>query len=305
MVMTKTHIALILILLSFRASAQEALSEESMKLCQDNSTQGLCASTCAPACSSTDFIDNNFDFCNSTGMLGGESSAQPDDPSCAAKFTATPPLVADPEPVPSSSGELDDTGENEVGTPPQSTSPINSECDALESQYAKRKCQLAKVTPSCAPTVTALEGQSGLLVTQIEMELLSYGELLGRDWKDVKNRSLLCGFSEVDLEKSYDLASQNPDTLRALQRQASDVQACLKEWDGWVSGNTGKKVNTGLFVQLLADAGEKLGPLKIKIEALSSSITKLQNASQTISEIIDMHIIFCDSKANATSLPSK
>lgn len=299
--MMKTCIAAILIILSFKVSAQEVLSEESAKLCQDISIQALCASTCAQACSSTEFVDNNFDFCDSTGMLGGESSALPDDPSCAAKFTVTPPLGADPDAVPSSQGELDDSGVTDASTPPKSDADSNSECDALETQFAKRRCKFAKETPACARTVTELEGQSRLLVTQIGLELGKYGELLARDWKDVKNRSLLCAFSEAELERSYNLASKNPDALRALQRQATGVQECQGDWEIWIRERAGNKSSDVLIDVLTRDAEAQLGPLKSQIEGLSTTISKLQNASQTIGEIIDQHIFFCD--PNGTPAP--
>lgn len=304
--MTKTYIAAILMLLSFKASAQEVLSEQSMKLCQDVSIQATCASTCAPACSANDFVDNNFDFCDRTGMLGGELSAQPDDPSCAAKFSASSPLAVDHYAVTSSSGELHESGLTDGSRPLQSEASGNSECDVLESRFAKRRCELAKVTPQCARSVAELEGKSRFLVTQMEMELGKYGELLTRHWNDVENRSLLCAFRKSDLESILNAVSKSVDAMR---REMIGVQVCQSELETWIRSITKKQNSQVDFLQIMQDDANRLqtlfGPLQRDLEELNNSFNQFQNAEQIVGEIISLHVLFCDPNGTVPTVTSE
>lgn len=302
MLINKSFCAFVVLLLSVSgAAAQVVLSSQSLELCKKGEVQAVCNSSCASACEDAEFLSNNAAFCISTGILYGKSTQKRDDANCVTILPVGTDNAVKPRVATSGGGQMNGDTVAVGATPAETNAGTTSECGGLETQFKRRRCELAKVTPACAPTVTDLIGKSRLLVTQIELELEKYGDLLQRDWTDVSNRALLCGFSEVSLEDSYNLASENPEGLRALQRQATGVQGCQAEWETWVRDNAGNRSSDALIDSVTRDAEAQLVPLKGQIEGLSTSVSKLENAAETIGEIIDVHIIFCD--PNGTPVP--
>lgn len=170
----------------------------------------------------------------------------------------------------------------------------SNQCDQYETYSERRRCELTQLTPQCSPTVVELEGRARLLVTQIGQELAQYGGLLERDWTDITNRAALCSFSIAQLDENYQVASENPELLRALQRQATGIQTCQGDWETWLRENAGTQGSDALIDQVTRDAEAQLGPLKGEIANLGESVQKLESATDTIGEIIDVHIFFCD-----------
>jgi hypothetical protein len=247
-----------------------------IELCASTDVQMQCQTTCAPACNVADFLGSNTTYCLDNALIGAASSPTPDDASCSALFA----VFSDEDPV-----EEVVIAESEL---------TDDECAGLGTRSAQRRCELAKIAPACSPTVVELEGRARLLVSEIGIELDQYGDLLESDWTDVNNRDLLCGFSLEQLDQNYEVATENPEMLRALQRQANDLQSCQTNWEVWMRENAGTRSSDTLIDQVMRDAETQLGPLKDRITGLGQSVLKLESASGTIGEIIDVHIFLCD-----------
>lgn len=269
---------------AFEAIAQSPQIEVIGPLCENAALQMSCQTTCAPACSNAEFLSKNTTYCLSNNLIGGTVQPKADESICAGVFAK---LVSQDNEAPSANPE--DDGASGAG----------DDCDTLSRLSERRKCKLAKVTPKCSPTVRDLEGRAQLLVTEIGNELKQYGDLLQRDWTDVDNRDLLCQFSLDQLDENHQLASENPELLRVLERQANDIQVCQADWETWVRENAGTRSSDVLIDQVTRDAEEQLGPLKTEIEGLSKSVSQLDSAAQTIVEIVDVHILFCDPEGSS------
>jgi len=298
-----------LLFLALCAEAQAGDVDPSLKLCEDSGLQTLCMTSCAPACATAEFLSKNVAYCVTNGLLGGTSTPKPDDVSCATIFAAAFGTAGKTNVAPLRPDQTQVAGQGRGETSGSTKSANPSDCDTLETLSARRRCELSKSTPNCTQTVTELEGKARLLVTQIEQELHSYGELLRLDWSDVNNRPLLCSFSEDDLNESYKLATENPDSLRALQRQATNVQSCQSDWEAWVRSKRPKNDSvqgddSDVIDDVLArSTEERLKPLKAQIEGLSTSISKLENAADSIINTMDRHIIYCDPKGTPLEKP--
>ena len=268
--MMKTCIAAILIILSFKVSAQEVLSEESMKLCQDISIQGICASTCAPACSSTDFLDNNYDFCNSTGVLEGESSALPDDPSCAAKFTSSPDEVV-----------------------PATGATNSAECDPSLGQIEFMLCEMQnKSELKCAKNIPDLENQIRSVVSRIRKERDRYKDLLSGDWTTIKDQASLCALSAADLDERYAMATNPLKELVNLQMEASVKIECYNNWDQYANApsSTGKALTESLWSPVARQYSE----LTKELGSVKSDEMKIKEKEEPLKAIIIQYINHCD-----------
>lgn len=249
---------------------------ESSEICSDSEVQTICQTTCAPYCGDRVFLEANLDYCSDNGFISFSPTPDADDDSCAAIFAQ------------------DTTDGDGTGEPVVNAGSDDHPCAEFETYSERRRCELTQLTPACSPTVVELEGRARLLVTEIGLELNQYGELLERDWTDITNRDALCTFSIAQLDENYNMASENPALLRALQRQATEIQACQAEWEAWLRDNAGTQSSDVLIDQLTRDATAQLGPLQERIENLSRSVNKLETATDRIGEIIEVHIFFCD-----------
>ena len=270
---------------------------KTFELCQEAAVQEICMTTCATACKSSEFLTNHVDYCLSNGLIGGTSAPPADAASCSAIFGA-----AGDNAQPTPPAEVNRVDPPEPSIQPAVTEPAAKDeidCSTVKGFIERKRCEQAKIAPKCAPTVTDLENQSRLLVTQIEAELSTYGELLLRDWSEINNRALLCAFTEADLEESYNLAAGNQDSLHTLQRQATSIQSCQSEWETLVRDNAGNLTSTDLIDVIARDAEKQLEPLKKQINRLSESIGQLQNAAKTIDQIGAAYVNFCDGKGTS------
>ncbi|MAC80615.1 MAG: hypothetical protein CML66_21410 [Rhodobacteraceae bacterium] len=176
-----------------------------------------------------------------------------------------------------------------------------TDCSQLEKLSERRICELAKVAPSCSPSVSQLIGEAQLLVRVIDDEVSQYGDLLTRDWSDVDNQELLCAFSIDELDRNYDIATENPAKLISLRNQATDIQACQTEWETFVRDNAATTGSDRLVDQVTRDAEARLDSLKGQIETLTSSVATLENAADVIVGIVDLHIIYCNPDGPVTA----
>lgn len=267
-------ISLVMGIVAGHAGVADTLGESS-EICSDSEVQTICQTTCAPYCGDRVFLEANLDYCSDNGFISFSPTPDADDDSCSAIFAHD-------------TTDSDGSGELVVN------SGGDDACAEFETHSERRRCELKQLTPACSPTVVDLEGRARLLVTEIGLELSQYGELLERDWTDINNRDALCTFSIAQLDDRYNLASENPALLRALQRQATEIQACQSEWEAWLRDNAGTQISDILIDILTRDAEAQLGQLRERTESLSESVTKLETATDTIGEIIDVHILFCD-----------
>lgn len=252
--------------------------------CLESDVRDLCPGSCAAACREAAFLEENATYCLNNGHFVDDPTAPGDAPACVEHFGTA--IVVDP-PLPPIPGEPTSTNTEAV-------EPEGPDCDALTDVFEQRECELAKVAPACSPTVTELEARARLLVTEIDQELAQYGDLLTRDWTDVNNRQRLCEFSRAQLSENYQIATQNPEILRTLQRDAGDIQACQRDWEEWMRDNAETDASDSLIDAVTRDAEEQLGPLTEQMEELGVSVAKLQSAAETILGIVDVHIIYCD-----------
>ena len=243
--------------------------------CRTADIRAACLKSCAPACEDSAFLNDNVGYCLENGLLGRPVDAPPltDDAICADHFAAVP--VEEPAALPSSQ-------------------PTTTDCVALDRLSDRRRCELAKVAPACSPSVSQLIGEAQLLVRVIDDEVSQYGDLLTRDWTDVTNQERLCAFTIDELDQNYVIATENPATLLSLKTQATDIQACQTEWEGFVRDNAATTGSDRLVDQVTRDAEARLGALKGQIETISTSVDTLENAAEIIVGIVDLHIIYCN-----------
>ncbi len=185
-------------------------------------------------------------------------------------------------------------GKTEVSVPKVTDDDPTADCEKLTKMVERRKCKQKNNGPSCSSSVTALKTDAEMLVLGIEGELDQYGDLLTTDWQDINKRDLLCDFKLDDLEKKYEIATQNPEKLRVLQEEAQGIQACQTEWEDYISANSSSQINSDLQDILIKTAKADLEPLKPTISDLTESITSLEAAVDKIIAIVDFHIVFCE-----------
>lgn len=251
------------------------------ELCEQENVQTSCQTSCANACNDASFLKDNTSYCLENGLIGVQISPKPDAARCIGIF----------QPEAEETQELIDA--NAATSNP-------GQCDQLKTRSEQRRCELTQLTPQCSPTVVELEGRARLLVTEISLEVAQYGELLKRDWTDIDNRDALCRFSISELDENYQVASDNPALLRALQRQGTGIQSCQSEWEKWLRDNAGTRGSDSFIDRIARESEAQLGPLKEQIERLGSSVKQLESATDTIGEIIDVHIFFCDPEGTPT-----
>lgn len=257
--------------------ANAPLRAEVPQACLSTDLQSACLKSCAQACEDPDFLKEHVGYCLDNGLVGRSPDlpALTDAPECAAHFQTTP-------------ATLTGTAEPEADVSEQ------TDCSQLEKLSERRMCELAKVAPACSPSVSQLIGEAQLLVRVIDDEVSQYGDLLTRDWSDVNNQELLCGFTIDELDRNYEIATENPAKLISLRNQATDIQACQTEWETFVRDNASSTGSDRLVDQVTRDAEARLDSLKGQIETLSSSVQTLENAAGIIVGIVDLHIIYCN-----------
>lgn len=272
------YYAFLTVVLSNTISARAEVPEQ----CLENNIRNQCPESCTVACNDADFLSENTTFCLGRGIFAGSPSPSDlDAPECADLFATS----------------RDGDGSGGAAPPPATPTDI-TECEELDSIFEQRRCILAIVSPECSASVPELQGRARLLVTEIEEELRPYGELLDRDWTDISNLELLCAFTVEGLEENYQIASQNPDSLRVLQRNAREIQNCQGEWEVWIRDYPAQANSVGisdeLVDQMARASAAQLGALEDQMEGLSVSIDRLENAAVTIVSIIDLYIAGCD-----------
>ncbi|KAA5598228.1 hypothetical protein [Blastochloris sulfoviridis] len=213
------------------------------------------------------------------------------------------------------------TSQSSADAPRSAGEPKCAEAKKLSERL---KCESLGMTPACAPSPRDLEQKANLLTFEIETELTKYGELLKRDWTHVSNRQRLCAFSMAELDRNYEIATQNPKILGALQERASSIQNCQTVWERHVSprqvedmsavgtdtapksldGLAGGDNRRGLTPvpspsdslpdNLVRDMRTQLDKLKPGMARLSESVRILQNATKTIEQVARFHMLFCD-----------
>lgn len=260
-----------------------ASAQDVTKLCSSESVQELCQQTCATQCAEPGFLGSNVSYCVDNGFVGSyaDLSAVKDEASCEEIFGR------ESQPVPS------------ITTAEQATSDT-SECDDIKSISQKRNCIAKKNRPSCSQSVATLQEQAELLVVGIENELNQYGDLLTGDWQNAENRKELCKLKLDDLDEKYEMATDNPASLRSSQRQAQDIQKCQSEWEKYVREQAEKRAEnakgTGSDSRadtLAREAEAQLEPLKVQISDLSKNIAQLETVAETIIGIVDDHLVYC------------
>lgn len=254
------------------AYAQDAVEVGVLAGCAAADIQNSCQTTCAVACSDGSFLAENASYCLGLGLMSGESDIAADAAACEATFS---PAVVEPTTV-----DVPDFGK----------------CES-EDIFAREECILAKITPECSPKVSLLRGRADLLVTEIQNEVAQYGDLLERDWTNVSNGELLCQFTRDELRDYYQIASENPELLNGLQRQASGIQSCGVEWEEWMRSSDIRNtpnISSELIDQLTREAERNLVPLRSQIENLRVSTETLENAEDSILAIVRLHILSCD-----------
>ncbi|MBB95898.1 MAG: hypothetical protein CML68_15055 [Rhodobacteraceae bacterium] len=268
--------ATVLIASIFGALLHAPAFAEVPQACRDASLRDTCLKSCAVACEDADFLKDNVGYCLDNGLVGRSADAPSlsDGPGCAAHFDTETTQAQQPAEPPA----------EETGT----------DCAELDRLSDRRRCELAKVAPSCSPSVSQLIGEAQLLVRVIDDEVSQYGDLLTRDWTDVTNQELLCGFTIDELDQNYVVATENPAKLRSLKTQATDIQACQTEWEVFVRDNAATTGSDRLVDQVTRDAEARLDSLKGQIETVSTSVTTLENAAEIIVGIVDLHIIYCN-----------
>lgn len=269
--------------------ANFASAQNAQELCGEKNIQELCQETCALQCGEDNgFLANNVSFCVDNNFVGtrADLSAAKDDASCNATFGRAEPVTDNPEP-----------------TTAQEIASDNSECENIKSISKKRDCIAKKYRPSCSTSVASLQGQAELLVIGIKGELDQYGDLLTGDWKNAENREELCKLKLEDLDKKYEIATDNPASLRASQRQAQEIQKCQGEWEKFVRERAEKRalkskgnVSDKRADTLAREAEEQLAPLKNRIAELSNNIAQLETVAETIIGIVDDHLVYCASE---------
>lgn len=255
-----------------------ASAQSSLQICSNSEMQNTCPASCAQLnCGDESFLENNVTFCV-TNFFNEESRAKAKDSAACSSILG----------VAANSGTETEDAQFET------TTAVEEDCTRHDDIFAQEECELAKLAPSCSPTVVELEGRSALLVTDIKAELSTYGDLLTRDYSDVKERDALCAFTRDELSSSFKLASENPAILKSLQRQAQDVQACQTDWEDVVRGYKAEGTSDSLIDTLVRGSEAKLEDLKVEISSLTTSVDKLENAATTIRGIIRLYVAFCD-----------
>ena len=268
-----------ILLSAFGTSVSAQNTDMTVEICSATNVRKACQTSCAPACGEAGFLSEHTNYCLENGLIGLNITPQPDSAECVGFFKLKAP-------------ETDESGTSDADQAP------SDECAKFGTYSERRRCELTKLTPECSSTVVELESRARLLVTQIGSELGQYSELLERDWTDITNRDSLCSFSIAQLDDNYQIASENPELLRALQRQATDIQSCQTDWESWSRNNAGTRGSDRLIDKLTREVEAQLGPLKERIARLGESVQKLESATDTIGEIIDVHIFFCDSEGS-------
>lgn len=264
-----------------------AFGQSKLELCADAGFQKSCPASCAQiGCIDQNFISGNVNFCVTNFFNEESRGAAKDGPNCIAIFGVGLTETnggGDSEPVDPESIKVVDSGKD---------------CSTFSRISEQRRCELEKIAPACAPTVIELEKRAGLLVTDIKTELSTYGDLLTRDYSAVEERDALCQFTIAELDQNYAIAAENPAILRSLQRQAQSFQSCQTDWEDFVRGYDTQSSSDIRIDTLVRQSEAELEELKGEIVGLSESVVKLENAKQSIVEIIDVHIFFCDPEGN-------
>jgi hypothetical protein len=262
----------------------ELAPDDAAVMCAESSVRDICKRSCAEACKDAIFLSENVTYCLENGMIGKDvqTLGLSDGAACVSIAQTVLGGNAPTFPTPNSDIETGVQGAN-----------ASEDCSALSTLEEQLVCELAGEIPSCSPTVIDLEGSARLLVTEIKGELDQYGELLTRDWTDVKNRQALCAIPRATLNENYKTTQENPETLRTLRNRATDIQACQSEWETYLRNSAGSDTSDVLADSVSRDVEEQLRPLKGRITDLTSSVLTLQNAATTIRGIMRYHIIVC------------
>jgi hypothetical protein len=254
---------------------------EAPQACLQQNVREVCLQSCAEACRDDKFLGENLTYCLENGLVGAGTLDVADAPECVGLFETSPP-----------GQQTQDASTSHGQIPAQVV-----DCSEFTKLSERLRCELNTTGPKCSASVEELQGQGRLLDTSIQAQLAQYGELLTKDWSDVNNRELLCAFSLSELDENYEVATQDPHALRAVQRQAISIQACMSEWEDFVRARAEAEAGSGdsdtLADELARDAEERLGPLQGQIENLSLSIGTLEAAADTITSIEKLHLIYC------------
>lgn len=285
----------------FFGLSTQAAANPTLALCANEGLRATCLATCAVGCTDAEFIGAHVNYCVDNNFFdpGARASAK-DNANCATIFgaatgggTETTVVVTNPITPTTTEG----TAVTTEGTTP---AVEEKDCSAITPISARRRCELNKFAPVCAPTFVELEQRASLLITDIKDEVGTYGDLLTRDYSIVAERDALCEFKLSQLDESYAIANENPIVLRSLQRQAQEIQACQTDWEVFVRGYEPSGGSDQLIDNVVRAAEQGLDPLKNEIAELSTSINKLENAKQTIVGIIDLHIFYCKEDGNGS-----
>lgn len=257
--------------------------------CTSSGAQQLCPATCGGFCSDAEFLRDNVSYCAVAGFSSGGAT---DSAECTTLFGAADAVGGDEDPDPAPS-------QHEV----VETATPTEDCSRFERQSERRRCelQLEGGRPTCSANVPDLERSAALLASEVQAQLASYGDLLTRDLSDVSSRELLCSISLEELDKNYERATSEPEGLRVIQRNAADVQTCQGEWQEYVRNRQAAGVSDALQDDTARSLQEQLAPLEEQLVELSSSITKLNQAAQTIDGLIVIHFDFCDPEGTPLS----
>lgn len=270
--------------------------------------------SCAQACDDSAFLNANTDYCTGNDLLQPDMRAGlEDDPICPSLVSANAGVPSG-EPAVGTEGAMEagtaeaapatneqDTGRSEYPSTEQEKTAadagVGEDCSQLERLSQRILCENQKnqTSPSCARNMPELESDARLLVTEVRQELAQYGELLDLDLTSVESRELLCAFSLEDLDAHYARATKDPEALRTIQRRADFLQQCRAEWETYLREEAvSNEVSDRLSDQIARDTRKQFEPLQAQLRTLSSSITRLEQASGAIGGLIRFHISVCD-----------
>lgn len=256
--------------------------------CQKPDLRDACVKSCAAYCKEASFLRQNLDFCVDNDLLSGVApETVSDDPQCQAGAE----LGATDE----STVQMGEAAGANAAEGISGSGVKANDCSAIKKASERIRCERQGIRPDCSDSVVQLEDEAELLATQVQQNLLQYGDLLTRDLTDVSSRALLCEFSIDELDEKYLRATEDPAQLRTVQRTAREIQECQGQWEDYVRT---RAANSQVSDQLSDDVARQMeaqfAPLKEQLENLSSSITQLNRASGQIEQLIGIHIDFCD-----------
>jgi len=261
-----------IILVSILASCATAAAwAEVPEPCLQDTVRNHCLTSCAVACKDATFLAIYASYCLDNNLLDSNAELLEDPPSCKESFGDS-----------AAGGDVD--------------------CSTLTVLSERLLCEqrAEELLPRCAPSVADLAERAGVLITEIQSRLADYGDLLVRDFKDVRNHDALCAYSRADLDESYQIATSNPEVLATLQTNATDIQDCRAEWETFVRSTAGTSAPDSLVDRVARESQDRLGPLQDQLQHLSQSIEKLRNAAAEIEEIAKIHLVFCDPNGTPT-----